>query len=327
MIWECNEYFLCECGRCQLSGSRRRKLFPVDAELQTILPEVYQSWYDVVTAYSARSLTCTSDKLPAISGVASKISDQIQGLQGGSDSYVAGLWRGDIARGLLWCYGKATPFRPFTRKITPEPIKNRYPEYHGPTWSWASTRRTVHWWHRPSDQFQSAVRIIEANAVPAAASNPLGEILSARLVLSGPTYRGLKYTDRSSFLNTVRGLGMELNDLDMDEDDEITVQHGPIEVILLYIGSSYSSGFLLEAHYVLILQQSLSGRAEDMSLWGNTVNSFLKPTDLYKRVGIGMQSIFMRSEGASEIIETRRAGGEIAKHPWASWRRETIELI
>jgi hypothetical protein len=46
--------------------------------------------------YSKASLTHTEDKLPALSGLAKVFMLHLD------DQYVAGLWRGDILRGVLW---------------------------------------------------------------------------------------------------------------------------------------------------------------------------------------------------------------------------------
>ena len=53
-------------------------------------------WYNMVEAYSEMQLTKRSDIIPAISGIAALVSEQ-HGL-----TFVAGLWKEDMARGLLW---------------------------------------------------------------------------------------------------------------------------------------------------------------------------------------------------------------------------------
>ncbi|KAK0622502.1 hypothetical protein B0T14DRAFT_428531, partial [Immersiella caudata] len=58
----------------------------------------YLGWYKAVAAFSSRELTFSRDKLPALSGIARYIWDPRNLRQ----EYLAGLWRGDIHRGLLW---------------------------------------------------------------------------------------------------------------------------------------------------------------------------------------------------------------------------------
>ncbi|KAK4095865.1 HET-domain-containing protein, partial [Parathielavia hyrcaniae] len=59
----------------------------------------YDTWYNIVSSeYSRRRLSFGTDKLPAISGVAKEIGRLCSG---GDDRYLAGLWAGDVAHGLL----------------------------------------------------------------------------------------------------------------------------------------------------------------------------------------------------------------------------------
>ncbi|RSM12127.1 hypothetical protein CEP52_002575 [Fusarium oligoseptatum] len=73
-----------------------------------------------------RALTFETDRLPALSALAEQMADLLD------DEYLAGLWKGDIVRGLLWCCtGKSG-----TRSKAPE-------KYVAPSWSWASVRGAV----------------------------------------------------------------------------------------------------------------------------------------------------------------------------------------
>jgi hypothetical protein len=81
--------------------------------------EIYNRWLGVVSNYSHRKMTKQSDKLPALSGLAHKVADVT------GDLYLAGIWRNDLARGLLW-----EDYRHNRR--------NRLSSYQAPTWSWCS---------------------------------------------------------------------------------------------------------------------------------------------------------------------------------------------
>jgi hypothetical protein len=63
-------------------------------------------------------MSLSSDKLPAISGIAQIFAKNIP------SEYIAGLWRQDIRDWLLW-------------QLDEDP-KPRPPQYRAPTWSWAS---------------------------------------------------------------------------------------------------------------------------------------------------------------------------------------------
>ncbi|KAK6855306.1 hypothetical protein PG995_008838 [Apiospora arundinis] len=92
--------------------------------------DVYTSWYMLVQAYTRRSLTKEHDKLPALAGVAQRVS-QITG-----DTNVAGLWKGDFANGLLW--HKLSPAKLQGSSTIPN-------KQQGPSWSWASLGGPVGW--------------------------------------------------------------------------------------------------------------------------------------------------------------------------------------
>jgi hypothetical protein len=82
--------------------------------------EIYLSrWYDVVAMYTRRDMTAVADKLPAMDGLAATLKDVI------NDTYVYGLWRTDLHRGLLWHTWLNSPW------------KHPRGGYRAPTWSWA----------------------------------------------------------------------------------------------------------------------------------------------------------------------------------------------
>ena len=132
------EAFYYECAALQKAEKgykppRRLKLSVLLPESINLLPDekllrrqdYISSWYELVKNYSIRELSCASDKLPAIEGLAATLRDLTQ------DSYVWGLWKSDIHRGLLWqTYGTWTVPRG---------------RYRGPTWFWVSRDGPVFW--------------------------------------------------------------------------------------------------------------------------------------------------------------------------------------
>ena len=95
-------------------------------------------WYDIVEHYTKCELSYKSDILPAISGVAT----QYQKMTG--DKYFAGLWKSDLARGLLW----RTPYWNSVAKLR----KSSLPvNYRAPSWSWSSIDATYINWDLVSD--------------------------------------------------------------------------------------------------------------------------------------------------------------------------------
>jgi len=83
-------------------------------------------WRDMVTEYSALSLTKPSDRLPAFSGVAKQ-------MQPYRDSkYLAGLWEDTFFKDLLWL-------------PSPCDAGRRQTLWQAPSWSWASMACAVRW--------------------------------------------------------------------------------------------------------------------------------------------------------------------------------------
>jgi hypothetical protein len=83
---------------------------------------MYLHWLRAAERYSGRRLSFETDKLPAISGLAAAVALTLK------DDYLAGLWKGDMIRGLLW--------RPLSPSVMNSP--DRIPSI--PSWSWASCR-------------------------------------------------------------------------------------------------------------------------------------------------------------------------------------------
>jgi hypothetical protein len=93
---------------------------------RNIETDPYLIWYTMICDYSKRSLTYDTDRLPALSAVASEMSQHL------NDEYIAGLWRGDFLRGLYWaCQGNRG------LKCGPPGL------YVAPSWSWASMKNAT----------------------------------------------------------------------------------------------------------------------------------------------------------------------------------------
>ncbi|KAH7395597.1 heterokaryon incompatibility protein-domain-containing protein, partial [Cadophora sp. MPI-SDFR-AT-0126] len=88
-------------------------------------------WYDLVQQYSRRNLTNPEDMLPAILGVAEQVKTYT-GL-----TYMYGLWKEDMARGLLW----ANDRRSFS-----EVSEEERQQTGEPGWSWAAMTGYVKYW-------------------------------------------------------------------------------------------------------------------------------------------------------------------------------------
>ena len=93
----------------------------------TKLSSIYKRWYSVVEAYTRLQLTYESDKFSAISGLAKEFQRQT------GDEYVAGIWKSDFHRGLLW-RPAGVDYGPLRHKFD----RRRPRKWRAPSWSWAS---------------------------------------------------------------------------------------------------------------------------------------------------------------------------------------------
>ena len=85
------------------------------------------NWWSIVTLYSGTQLTYSSDRLPALAGIARR-QHEITG-----DQYLAGMWRDGLIPQLGWYLEE--PQRKKTR-----------PKWRGPTWAWTAIDGQVTFW-------------------------------------------------------------------------------------------------------------------------------------------------------------------------------------
>ncbi|KAF2495157.1 HET-domain-containing protein, partial [Lophium mytilinum] len=90
-------------------------------------PETFRLWYDLVEEYTERRFKCIKDRLVAISGLARIIGNTIH-----CHDYVAGLWKPDLIRGLMW-YTKGAKLIPRQSADSIRAVNLTFP-----SWSWAS---------------------------------------------------------------------------------------------------------------------------------------------------------------------------------------------
>ncbi|KAE8160052.1 hypothetical protein BDV40DRAFT_271597 [Aspergillus tamarii] len=106
-------------------------------------------------------MTCPSDKLPAMSGIAKEYAKVI------GSAYVAGLWREFLVDELAWL-----PLEPCTATS----------EYRAPSWSWASVDDSV---GTPFDAIERIASILDVK-VEMAGENPYGRVRSGWVKIEAP---------------------------------------------------------------------------------------------------------------------------------------------
>lgn len=147
---------------------------------------VHDFWYTlIVSAYSPRRLTYPSDKLPALAGVASRISAVTL------DDYLAGHWRTELERSLFWTT--------HTESHAGHPARVNC--YRAPSWSWASVNSSVGWWIPDLDSdatILAPLEIMEAN-VDVDGSNPFGCVTGGRIIMKAHTLQAMWIADHSGW--------------------------------------------------------------------------------------------------------------------------------
>jgi hypothetical protein len=163
-------------------------------------------WLRIVIQYSTLHLTQRSDILPALSGIATSYAQHMPG------GYLAGIWKDDLARGLLWCIG------PVNRPQNPE---NRYGRraspYRAPTWSWASIDAFTNLEDDSKELVPASVsyqdaksgalyfvldkdfRVLDAKCTAKTENNVYGEVIAGVLRVEGKAFTPLWC--KSSWLN------------------------------------------------------------------------------------------------------------------------------
>ncbi|TGO49046.1 hypothetical protein BOTNAR_0446g00040 [Botryotinia narcissicola] len=168
MLWNCRECSTCECrtGFSNFESDASFLHINLDFKLQSsssreVYKSIYSNWHTMVEAYSHRSLTYQTGKIPAISGIAKLLHDMTQ------DDYYAGLWRSQLPKALLWT----------SIKFNEEDTES---EKRLPSWSWASTRSGGITYDHKDEEFKAGMEIVSVD-IQLSGSNAFGGVLGGKL--------------------------------------------------------------------------------------------------------------------------------------------------
>lgn len=163
MYWDCNTASYHESkGIFNTRKGRNR----IKDELQSDRCDV-KTWYWLIEDYTARNLTIAQDKLPALSGLAQEFQRKT------GFSYVAGLWKEDLFRGLTWEMSRAEG----------AVVRRKPTVYCGPSWSWCSTDGDV--FFEKDYTLVPHATVIDINIEIEHVMDPFGRLRSAELMLFG----------------------------------------------------------------------------------------------------------------------------------------------
>ncbi|KAH6970570.1 heterokaryon incompatibility protein-domain-containing protein [Ilyonectria sp. MPI-CAGE-AT-0026] len=194
MVWECCSQVeaetVWEAGVC-LGGSRltSKETFlskkqhwnatmqrleagkhPAKADLQD--SEELEVWYLALQDYSSRKLTFERDRLPALAGIAARLATTL------GATYIAGLWREDLSRGLCWMLMNPRGERNVALRRSSQ----------GPTWSWTSVVGEIEFDKDVSGHASSMIRLL-GSEVDEVHPGMFGEVRSGSLDIEGTIRR------------------------------------------------------------------------------------------------------------------------------------------
>ncbi|KAF2649732.1 HET-domain-containing protein [Lophiostoma macrostomum CBS 122681] len=190
---------------------------------KTLRPPAYDIWCYMVREYSTRALTNPSDKLPAISALASGLAEIYTSTSTNKQSYLSGLWREHLPLHLMWrtCndpsrarseFTKTRSWLPISLSRTPATEENQIPGYDPriPSWSWASLPFAVLYPHIANrnhykELYEKRKILVDIEAAECelhTTHNPYGAIKNGWIILSGPCLTVQLYAERTN--NTLR---------------------------------------------------------------------------------------------------------------------------
>lgn len=135
--------------------------------------EPFRLWYNLIEDHSQRQFTDESDRLIAISGLARMFGEAIK-----DDGYVAGLWKSDLIRGLLWDVEDSRLVLSTTAHDTL------------PSWSWASAgKQLISHANIKNDQYAAVSQIENVHVDLVDPLEPFGSVTSGKITITGPLKR------------------------------------------------------------------------------------------------------------------------------------------
>jgi hypothetical protein len=102
------------------------------------LASLYEYWYKIIEVYSQKKLTVTTDKLPAIHGIAKALHRSRMAHRVFEECYHNGIWIKDLTRQLLWTGEPGEPSMDYIITNTIRMFTDGMPTY-----TWASCRNSV----------------------------------------------------------------------------------------------------------------------------------------------------------------------------------------
>ena len=171
LIW------VCKSSMCAEDGIIPRGIYflslPQQLKRCENEPEPYNGWHNLISTYSSKKLTYESDRLPALSGVATKVQSLSQ------SEYLAGLWLNNLPLDLCWM----VDYQLSDDLSTPAQLIPA--QYIAPSWAWSSVRGAI--WSPDNDPNYPFIPLAQVEEAECSISgfNPYGQVDHGHLVLKG----------------------------------------------------------------------------------------------------------------------------------------------
>ncbi|KAM0301545.1 hypothetical protein HYE67_006634 [Fusarium culmorum] len=189
MFFECNCHMLSEDG-VEVKG-RWNSLYPLkekgfkDPARKSRVSATHQLWYLILEDFFHRKVTVKSDRLPAISGLATMFQsrltyEMVSRTGSGEVQYVAGLWSNALIEGLGWtALGREEITLPDKKPLPGEE------GYIAPTWSPASFDDvSAHGMTMPG--WVDIATVTDFSVTPKTMHNPFGELIDGWIRIRCP---------------------------------------------------------------------------------------------------------------------------------------------
>ncbi|KAF2662188.1 HET-domain-containing protein [Lophiostoma macrostomum CBS 122681] len=176
LLFECKTSYCCECLPTRRLYSTTPSLIPkAILKREKSNQGIWDVWQRLVEEYSRRTLTVTTDKLPAISGIASKIQEATQ------SAFIAGLWKDNLASDLLW--SSTSIGGQICAPAT----------FRAPSFSWASIDGPISYYESELEErehFNPAISLL-SSSITLCGLNSLGAISNGSIKIRGPCLSAL----------------------------------------------------------------------------------------------------------------------------------------
>jgi len=199
VIWTCNTKTDCECHSGDHANTSHFKSayalidqISPSPRLEANTSEWFWRWQILLNRFTSLKLTKPSDRLPAISGIASIVS------QATGSAYICGLWKDHLLFDLQWTASdialpnelddlESERFRSLIPHTSPTLM------YRAPTFSWASVEAEIlyqdNYHHEIFTPYDDDI-ILDSHIIDAyctlKGSNPFGEVTDGFVVMEGP---------------------------------------------------------------------------------------------------------------------------------------------